>query len=45
MCAPCNRIAVEDLEFFEPYIRVTRRLALFIYELCKVLTVKDVSYT
>jgi transposase len=43
ICAPCNRIVVEDLEFFEPYIRVTRRLALFIYELCKVLTVKDVA--
>jgi transposase len=43
ICASCNRIVVENLEFFEPYIRVTRRLALFIYELCKVLTVKDVA--
>ncbi len=37
----CNRIVVEDLEFFEPYSRATRRLALFIHELCKVLTVQD----
>ena len=26
VCMPCNRIVVEDLEFFEPYSRVTRRL-------------------
>ena len=31
------------MEFFEPYSRVTRRLALFIHELCKVLTVQDVA--
>lgn len=43
VCMPCNRIVVEDLEFFEPYSRVTRRLALFIHELCKVLTVQDVA--
>jgi len=43
VCDSCNRIVVEDLEFFEPYSRVTRRLALSIYELCKVLTVNDVA--
>ena len=43
VCIPCNRIVVEDLEFFEPYSRVTRRLALFVHELCKVLTVHDVA--
>ena len=39
----CGRIFVEDLAFFEPYQRVTRRLARFIHDLCKVLTVKDVA--
>ncbi len=43
VCTPCNRVVVEDLEFFEPYSRVTRRLALSIHELCKVLTVNDVA--
>lgn len=43
VCKPCNRIVVEDLGVFDPYSRVTRRLALCIYELCKVLTVTDVA--
>lgn len=43
VCTSCNRIVVEDLEFFELYSRVTRRLALSIHELCKVLTVNDVA--
>lgn len=43
VCTPCNRIVVEDLEFFDPCRRVTRRLALFIHELCKMLTVNDVA--
>ena len=42
-CKPCNRIVVEDLDLFDIYSRVTRRLALCIYELCKVLTVTDVA--
>lgn len=40
---PMHRIVVEDLEFFEPYKRVTRRLALSIHELCKVLPLSDVA--
>lgn len=43
VCTSCNRIVVEDLEFFEPYSRVTRRLAFSIHDLCKVLTVNDVA--
>jgi len=42
-CAECNRILVEDLEFFEPSRRITKRLARYIHELCKVLTVQDVA--
>lgn len=43
VCNPCDQIVVEDLGFFDPYSRVTRRLALCIHELCKVLTVTDVA--
>jgi len=39
----CGSIVVEDLEFFEPWKRVTKRLGRYIYELCKVLTVQDVA--
>jgi transposase len=34
---------VEDLEFVRPYQRVTLRLAHYIHELCKMLTVNDVA--
>lgn len=43
VCTLCNRIVVEDRGFFDPYQRVTRRLALYIHELCKILTVNDVA--
>jgi len=42
-CRPCGRVVVEDLEFFEPYQRVTKRLARAIHELCKSMTVSDVA--
>ena len=42
-CLICGRFLVEDLEFFEPSRRVTKRLACYIHELCKVLTVQDVA--
>ena len=42
-CPVCQGISVEDLELFEPYIRVTRRLANYVYQLCKVMTVTDVA--
>jgi transposase len=41
-CRPCG-VVVEDLELFDPYQRVTRRLARAIHELCKVMTVSDVA--
>jgi len=42
-CTNCGRILVEDMVFFEPYCRITNRLARYIHELCKVLTVQDVA--
>jgi transposase len=41
--ARCQRISIEELEIFHPYLRVTRRLAAEIHQLCKVLTVTDVA--
>ena len=43
VCPNCWRVVVEDLGFFEPYQRVTKRLARCIHELCKVMTVSDVA--
>ncbi|MBU1185813.1 MAG: ISL3 family transposase [Acidobacteria bacterium] len=43
VCMHCRRVVVEDLELFSPCQRVTKRLALYIHELCKMLTVKDVA--
>jgi transposase len=31
------------LELFDPYLRVTQRLALYIYQLCRFMTVTDVA--
>lgn len=42
-CPQCERIVVEDLEFFKPYQRVTLRLAAYIHDLCKILTVVEVA--
>ena len=43
-CSKCNSIAVEELEVCEPGgPRVTRRLATYIKELCKHMTVKQVA--
>jgi len=42
-CRQCGRVVVEDLALFDPYRRVTRRLARCIHELCKVMTVSDVA--
>ena len=42
-CAKCEQTVVEDLEFVRPYKRVTVRLAQYIHELCKMLTVTEVA--
>ena len=43
LCAHCQRISIEDLEVFHPYLRVTSRLAAEIHKLCKVMTFTDVA--
>ena len=42
-CSHCHRVSVEDLELFHPYLRVTTRLARYIYQLCRMMTVTDVA--
>jgi transposase len=42
-CPVCQRISIEDLELFDPYIRVTRRLAYLVYQLCQMMTVTEVA--
>ena len=43
ICPCCQRILVEDLELFHPSVRVTNRMARYIYDLCRVMTVKEVA--
>ena len=42
-CAHCQGIHIEDLELFHPYLRVTTRLARYIYQLCSFMTVSEVA--
>lgn len=42
-CSTCRCVSCEDLELFEPYQRVTKRLARYIHELCKQMTVREVA--
>lgn len=42
-CPHCHGIHIEDLELFHPYLRVTRRMAQYVYQLCRMLTVSDVA--
>lgn len=42
-CAHCQGIHIEDLELFRPYLRVTRRIAHYVYQLCRMLIVSDVA--
>jgi transposase len=42
-CHACGRVMVEDTGVFDACSRVTRRLARFVHDLCKVMTVSDVA--
>ena len=42
-CPHCHNISIEDLELFHPYLRVTTRLALYIHQLCRFMTVTEVA--
>ena len=43
LCPRCQGVHIEDLELFHPYLRVTVRLARYVYQLCQVMTVTEVS--
>jgi len=42
-CSWCQRAQVEQLSFADPGKRITHRLARYVYELCKVMTVQEVA--
>jgi len=42
-CAECNGVRVEQLSFADASKRVTHRLAQYVHDLCKFMTVKDVA--
>ena len=42
-CPRCQGVHIENLELFHPYLRVTERLARYVYALCQVMTVSEVS--
>ena len=42
-CKTCEGVRVERMNFADAGQRVTNRLAKYIHELCKILTVKDVA--
>lgn len=42
-CKGCGKAQVETLDFLDPHKRVTRRLARYVYELCKMMTVQEVA--
>ena len=42
-CSKCQGVHIENLELFHPYLRVTDRLARYIYQLCEFMTVAEVS--
>ena len=41
-CDRCG-LVVEDLGLTEPYARVTKRLAQYIWDLCQLLTIKEIA--
>ena len=43
-CAHCHGIYIEDLELFHPYLRVSTRMARYIYQLCRFMTVSEVAF-
>lgn len=42
-CPHCKNVAVEKVDFLTPCARVTNRLARYIHDLCKSLTVAEVA--
>jgi len=42
-CTACGKAKVERLSFADPSKRITHRLARYIYDLCKLMTVQEVA--
>jgi transposase len=42
-CPTCGKARVEELDFCDASKRLTRRMARYVYDLCKVMTVSDVA--
>ena len=42
-CPRCQDVRIEDLELFHPYLRVTHRMARYVYHLCQMMTVTEVA--
>ena len=42
-CEQCRAARVEQLSFADAQKRITHRLARYVYELCKIMTVQDVA--
>jgi len=42
-CPHCHLVSIENLELFHPYLRVTNRLAFYVYQLCQSMTVTEVA--
>lgn len=43
VCPHCQKTPIEELDLFDPYLRVTKRLARYIFGLCKIMTIPEVS--
>lgn len=43
ICVHCQKTSIEELDLFDPYLRVTKRLARYIFELSKIMTVLEVA--
>ena len=42
-CPLCQGVRIEDLQLFHPYLRVTERMARYVYQLCHMMTVSEVA--
>jgi transposase len=43
LCPRCQAVRIENLGLLHPYLRVSVRLARYIYQLCRVMTVTEVA--
>ncbi len=42
-CPRCKGVRIEDLGLFHPYLRLTDRMARYVYQLCHMMTVSEVA--